>query len=68
MLECYRGNNWIQILESGLKMAVIYTILNVFIHQLYLLNTYNVAGTVLIAEAASVSKVNTSSCPSEPYI
>lgn len=49
-------------------MAVIYTILNVFIHQLYLLNTYNVTGTVLIAEAASVSKVNTSSCPSEPYI
>ena len=49
-------------------MAVIYTLLNVFIHELYLLNTYNVTGTVLVAEAASVSKVNTSSCPSEPYI
>ena len=68
MLKCYRGNNWIKILESGLNMAVIYTLLNVFIHELYLLNTYNVTGTVLVAETASVSKVNTSSCPSEPYI
>lgn len=68
MLECYRGNSWIKILESGLKMAVVYTILNLFIHQLYLLNTYNVTGTILVVEAASVSKVNTSSCPSEPYI
>lgn len=49
-------------------MAVVYTILNVFIHQLYLLNTYSVTGTILVVEAASVSKVNTSSCPSEPYI
>ena len=49
MLECYRGNSWIKILESGLKMAVIYTVLNLFIHQHYLLNTYNVTGTVLAA-------------------
>lgn len=37
-------------------MAIVYTILNLFIHQLYLLNTYNVTGTILVVEAASVSK------------
>lgn len=49
-------------------MTVTYTILNLFIHHTYLLNTYNVTGSVLVAWDASVSKVNKSSRPSECYI
>lgn len=55
-------------LRVSAQMTVICMILNLFTHQIYLLKTYNVTGTVLVAWDASVSKDNKNSYPWEPYI
>ena len=55
-------------LRVSAQMTVICMILNLFTHQIYLLKTYNVTGTVLGAWDTSVSKDNKNSYPWEPYI